>query len=150
MKTEPGLYQKYRLSHRDGSPVDPAGAFFVFRPSKDAHARQAIAVFTRSKGDAASAECLSYKVEKTDGTPVHPNTVYFVIRLDTDRHARKALRVYADLIKDDNPALARELAGHLMDVSPGAQCTCRGLALCGHLGPEWSDNAILARKVGLL
>lgn len=148
MKTGAGLYQKYRLTNLDGSPVDPDGTFFVFRHDTDPHARAAIAVYAKSKG-VESTKGLLFNVAKTDGTPVDPKAVYFVVRLDKDRHARKALRAYALLVLEDDPRFARDLSDHLWDVSPGSACNCRE-AMCGHYGPEWAENAILARKVGLL
>lgn len=148
MKTGHGLYQKYRLTKLDGSPVDPDGAFFVFRHDTDPHARAAIAAYAKSKG-ISSTEGLLYNVEKTDGTAVDPKAVYLVVRLDTDRHARKAMRVYAELVHPDNPRFARDLAEFVSDTSPGPRCGCRE-AMCGHYGAEWADNAILMRKVGLL
>jgi hypothetical protein len=148
MKTGPGLYWKYRLTNLDGSPVDPEGSFFVFRHDTDPHARAAIAVYANSKG-LESTKGLPFNVAKTDGTPVDAKALYFVVRLDKDRRARKALRVYAELVFEENPGFARELSDLLWDVSPGPACNCRE-AMCGHYGPEWAENALLARKVGLL
>lgn len=89
-----------------------------------------------------------YVISKSDGSPVDPKAAYFVLRLDTDADARKAMRAYARAIKDENPKLAREIAIWLWDFAPGSNCNCRGLALCGHYGPEFWENSKLMNDVG--
>lgn len=88
-----------------------------------------------------------YVIRKRDGTPMDPQAAYFVLRVDGDAYARKAMRVYARAVKAENPELAKDIARWLWNFAPGAACGCRE-AGCGHLGPEFGENAKLMSDVG--
>ena len=44
-KTNPGLYNKYQISHTDGSPIDPEAVYFVLRLDNDLAARKAAKIY---------------------------------------------------------------------------------------------------------
>lgn len=50
-----------------------------------------------------------YLIHKADGSAVDPDADYFVLRLDKDLHARQAATAYAFSVRQENPALAKDI-----------------------------------------
>ncbi len=48
MDTNRGFYNKYCITKRDGSPIDPNACYFVMRIDTDPHARKALRAYIKS------------------------------------------------------------------------------------------------------